>query len=531
MPRTATKSLAFPLAGVSRRGPYRQQTRPFSAPWALNVRTVGPSETRRRGGSRPGLAKLCPTDLGGSVTALIPVSYIDSGGTRRYDLVYVVDGTLGYIRAGVATTTTAELEGPDGVDIVTDDGSTTIDFAATVSTGALQGVVRGGRVYFADTTLQVFSPATGVVEPVLATTSVAVPTGQPLIALYRDRIFLAGSDQAWYASRVSDPGDWDYGADAANPTAAIAGQLSDAGVVGDVLTAMIPIHDQVLVMATASELWVLRGDPATGRLENVSDSVGIVDTNAWAMSPDGTLVFLSHDGVYVWSAGTRAAPTRFSAERVPDELREIDTSTTTVSMAYDPEGRGYHLFLTPADPGVGTHWWIDLDNRAFWPQRYDRFHQPLAAAHLAEAGLGNVVIASQDGYVRYFLDGQEDDDGEDLESHLLIGPVRIAANDVRDALLAEINGVVEDLGGPVTWRVVMGPSAAEAAEDALADLNLVLDGQDPTSAAASGTWTEGRNRVSRPRTRGAWAVIWLSSTTAWSYEVVAVVARQLGRHR
>lgn len=531
MPRTATKALTFPLAGVSRRGAYRQQTRPFSAPWAVNVRTVGPSELRRRGGSRPGLVKYCPTDLGDGVSALIPVTYIDSGGTRRHDLVYVADGgTLGYVRDGVATSTSAELQTADGEEILT-DGEETIDFSAVVSAGDLQGVVRNGKVYFADSVLRTYDPATGVVEDVVASAG-SVPTGQPVIALYRDRIFLAGEGQVWYASRVSDPTDWDYGAAMEDPAAAIPGQLSDAGRMGHVVTALVPVHDAALVMATANTLWVLRGDPRTGSLEPVSDELGIVARNAWAMSPDGTLVFLSNDGVYVWEAGTRAAPVRFSADRVPDELREVDVSTTTVSMAYDPVWRGYHLFLTPAE-GVGTHWWIDLENRAFWPSGFAEGHQPLAAACMSEDGLGDVVLGCQDGYVRRFLDGQADDDGEELASHVLIGPVRLSADDVRDALLAEIHGVMEDLSenGSVTWRVVMGRSAAEAAEAAKADLDLVLDGQDPVSVAASGSWGEGRGLVQRPRARGAWLVLWLSSTAAWSYEVVAIVARQLGRHR
>jgi len=532
--RTSTKGLAFPLAGVSRRGPHRQDNRaPFTAPWAVNVRTVGPSELRRRGGSRPGLAKFCPTRLGDDVSALIPVTYYDTAGVRRHDLVYVADGDLGYVRDGVAVTTTAELEGPDGVDIL-DDNDATIDFSAAVSAGALQGTVRSGWVYFADSVLRRYNPATGVVEAVVATAGI-VPAGQPLIALYRDRILLAGSSQAYFASRVSDPGDWDYGAAMEDPGAAVAGQLSDAGLMGGVLTAMIPVHDRALVLATRNTLWVIRGDPVGGRLENVSDELGIVAPGAWAESPDGLLCFLSNDGVYLWGAGSGEPPTRFSAERVPDELREIDTDAVTVSMCYDSRWRGFHLFLTPVDGvTVGTHWWIDVDNRAFWPQRFPVGHQPLDAAALADDGLGGVVLAGADGYLRYFLDGQADDDGLELGSHVLLGPVHLGADNVRDGLLAEIHGSMEGLSedNSVTWRAVTGRSAAEAVEAALADLDDVLDGLASSRASAAGAWLEeGRARVQRPRCRGAWVVVWLSSAGAWSYEAIDLVARQLGRHR
>lgn len=495
----------------------------------MNVRTVGPSESRRRGGSRPGLAKLCPTNLG-NVTSLIPVVYLDAAGDRQHDLVYVADGALGYVRAGVAYPTSSELETSAGVDIFNFDG-TTIDFSDTVTNGRLDAAVRNGKVYLADSLLRIYNPTTGVVETVVATAGI-VPTAETLVALYRDRIFLSGSSHVWFASRLGDPTDWDYGAAMEDPGAALAGQLADAGRIGDVITAMIPIHDKALVIATQNSLWVLRGDPATGRLESVSDDVGIIDRDAWAMGPSNSLVFLSNDGLYVWGAGSSSTPTRFSEERVPEELREVSTTTNTVSMVFDPVERGYHLFVTPSS-GSGTHWWVDLENRALWPQKLTTAHQPVDSALLTEAGLGNAVLASKDGYVRYFLDGQADDDGEELGSHILIGPVRISADDVSDALLAEITGVIEDVSnsGTVTWRVVTGRSAAEAAEAAVDDLNLVLAGDTPVSVKASGTWTEGRGRVSRPRARGAWVVIWLSSTESWSYEVVAVVARQLGRHR
>lgn len=529
--RTSTKTLAFPLAGVSRRGSYRQQQAPYTAPWAVNCRTIGPGESRRRGGSRPGLAKFCETRLGDQITALIPITYIDSGGTRRHDLVYVADGILGYVRDGTAVATTAELEGPDGVDIL-DDNGVTIDFSATVANAFLQGVVRGGRAYFADAALSIYNPATGTVEPVVASSG-TVPTNEPLIALYRDRIVLAGLTQAYHCSRVGDPTDWAYGDAPEDPAAAVSGQLSDAGLVGDVLTAMIPIHDHALVLATRHTLWVLRGDPRTGKLECLSDGLGIVSRNAWALSPDGLLAFLTNDGVYLWSAGSGQPPVRFSLERLPDELREVDTTANRVSMTYDTQGRGFHLFVTSSSTTPGYHWWIDVENRAFWPMRFVRKHQPLACALMTEQqGLGNAVLASKDGYLRYFLDGQTDDDGLPLESHVQIGPVHLGEAE-GDALLAEIHGALEELedSGSVTWRVVHGRSAAEAAEAALAGLELLLDGQEPTGVSASGEWAEGRNRVQRPRSRGPWVVVWLSSTSSWAYEAITIVARQLGRHR
>lgn len=533
MPRSSTKSLTFPLAGVSRRGTYRKRLRPYTAPWAINVRTFGPSESRRRGGSRPGLEKLCATDLGDGVQVLLPLAYIDSAGVRQRDLVYVAStGSVGYIRAGVATTVAvASVQDALGV-LVQDAAGLTIDFPGTLPAGTtMQATALNGKAFLADDVLRSFDPATGAVDVIVATAGI-VPAAQPVICTYRARLFLAGVDNNWYASRPGKTDDWDFGAAREDAGRAIRGQLSAAGLIGDKITAMIPIRDQALVVATESTLWVLSGDPSTGSLNMVSSEIGIVSSNAWALDPDGLLVFLSNDGIYQWRAGARGGLQRFSEERIPDELREVDPAAVTISMGYDPVEVGFHLFLTPAS-GVGLHWWIDVESRAFWPMRLAEAHQPTATVLLPEGGLGDVVLGGQDGFLRHFAAGADDDDSVALESHVLIGPVRIAADDVRDALLAEIHGVLDGVtaAGTVTWRVVMGGTAEEAATLARADVDLDLAGSPLVSVAAFGSWVEGHNRVARPRSRGPWVVVWLSSTAAWSYEVVSIVSRQLGRHR
>lgn len=525
--RSAAKTLAFPLAGVSRKAGYREQTRPFATPWAVNVRGRGALEKRERGGSRPGLTKLVETDLGNEVTALFPITYLDGAGDLRHDLAYVADGHLGTVQSdGALAVPEPLLQTAAGDNIQTADGED-ISFDGSVSAVSLGGAVRAGRVYLADSLLKNYDPNTGVVETVVATAG-AVPTAQPLVCVYRDRLVLAGADHVWYASRVADPTDWDFGAAMEDPGRAVAGQLALGGKVGETVTALVPLSDQALVLATENTLWVLRGDPATGRLDQVSAEIGIIANNAWAVSPDGLLVFLSNDGVYLWPGSGH--PARFSGERVPELLREVDTSTNTVSMAHDPEGRGFHLFVTP-DDGLGTHWWIDAENKAMWPVVLQEDHQPLAAAVYSPADIGNVVLACRDGFLRYVDATATTDDGQGIVSHVLIGPVRLAADDVRDGMLAELHGIV-DTAGTLTWRIVLGGSAQAAAEAAYAGVVAALAGGTPSGVAASGSWGDARNRVARPRARGAWLVVWLSSSSArWEFEAVPFVVRQLGRAR
>jgi hypothetical protein len=227
--------------------------------------------------------------------------------------------------------------------------------------------------------------------------------------------------------------------------------------------------------------------------------------------------------VYLWRAGSGEHPVRFSDERVPALLKNVAYSTNTISMVYDARYKAFQLFITPAT-GVGTHWWLDVENKAMWPFQLPANYQPLAVSRRDNPtdGLSYVVFGCKDGYLRRFKSTQTTDDGTAIASHVLIGPVRIAGDDMADAFLAELHGITGASSANVTWRVVMGDTAEAAVDAAVADIVLVL---------ATGTWVAGRNYVVRPRSRGAWMVVWLESAGAWAYEAVAIKAQQLGRLR
>jgi hypothetical protein len=351
----------------------------------------------------------------------------------------------------------------------------------------------------------------------------AAPSGYGLCCVYRDRVIVA-LDNLWYASRMGAHGDWDYGADASDGGRAVAGSVGPAGKISGDITALIPFRDKILLIATSNSLYMLSGDPADGNMSAVNEEVGVVAPYGWALE-DSLLAFLSNDGVYVGGIGE--APTRFSDARAPELLRNVDVEGNTITMSYDPVGRGFHLFITPDAPGVGEtdspgqHFWLDLENKAVWPVAFaDTGHQPVAACRLKNETLEDVVLLGRDGVWRRFDATVDDDDGEDLSSTVVLGPVVIAPNDTDDAILAEITGVLAHGSGAVTWGVSVGSSAEEAADNAVAGV-----------FADSGTWTELRNPVARPRVRGAWAAVSLTSTEKWAYESVVLARRQLGRLR
>jgi hypothetical protein len=525
------------MAGLSRRNSYRRQTQPYSTPGAYNVRGEGVLESRGRGGSRPGLSKVCATDLGTSITGLYSVMSIDADGAQFYSLVVIADGSFYQIQGGVAASSDANITTYDGTSILTEDGdiiifdSTVTSPSPVASTGAYSAYVRNGKLLLADSVLKEYDPTTGIVEDVTATGG-TVPTAQPLVAVYNDRVFLSGANNLWYCSRQTDIRDWDYSADMGDIGRPVAGQLSIAGMHGNTPTALIPVDNRFLVFACVNSIWVLHGDPVTGRLQQVTPNVGVIAPEAWARTPDDTMVFMSNDGIYLWRIGSSSEPARFSDERIPEALKNLDTSENIITMEYDPTGKGVHLFITPST-GTGTHYWIDLDHKALWPVLLSSDHQPTAIAKSDSDSLPETVIGCRDGYIRKFDKDAVDDDGTDFTSHLIIGPFRVAGDDMHDAILAEVHGMLAhmDDDSRLTWSVVMDDTAEGVADKAVLCVDDYIAGNQVEGVADSGEWGSGRNTVDRTRCRGAWCAIWMRSEDHWSYEAISITSRQLGRLR
>lgn len=346
-----------------------------------------------------------------------------------------------------------------------------------------------------------------------------VPQGCPLICTFSGRLFVAGQEtapHAWYACRQGDAQDWDYSQ--TDPQAACAGIATDdgteAGKIFDAITALAPFSSDYLVMGCRNSLWVMRGDPgAGGVLDLLSTTVGIVSGDAWAMMPDGSLVFLSVNGLYYLPPGAGGFPQPFSTEVMPRELLGLDPNQYDVLMSYDAEAEGIHLYVVPKSGGAGRHWWVDWKSKSFWPVSLQLDHHPTALFMRAN---GELILGCRDGYLRAYDLNAVTDDGEDIDSYVVYGPMRLSSNLMDEGLARELVGVLGDNSGDVTWSMHVGSTAGEA-----------LDGV----ARESGTWGPGRSMSAHPRARGMWGILKLSSTEPWQIEAAEMILRDGGKWR
>jgi hypothetical protein len=367
---------------------------------------------------------------------------------------------------------------------------------------------------------KVYDPSTDTISIHTATTG-QVPTGNPLVCRYLDRIVFAGAEIAphvWYMSRVGDPDDWDYAQ--TDSQRAVAGTSSEAGVPGEAITALIPHSDDYLIMGCRNSIWRLRGDPAYGgSLDALSHTVGIIGRNAWCLGPSGELVFLSLDGLYILPPGGASEPISMSREVLPSELLNLNPDDLTVSLEYDVHGRGVHVFLTPSTPNTQVHWWFDWPTKTFWPVTLTGDHEPtVTCAHMAIAiEDSGVILGGRDGKLRRPSELAEDDCGTSFTSYALMGPIPLGPDGFTGTVMT-MDAVLAKNSGDVTWST----KPADTFEASVT-----------ASASDTDTWSAGQNAIDYPDVRGQAFCLLVtgSASRRWAFEQTTIMVRASGRRR
>ena len=515
-----TIEIPFPANGVQRRASSRASAETPTCAWAVNVRTEDAVDRRLRGGSRSGLSKFVANDFGTTIADMISINMSSASGASTM-LAVLADSTLSVVENGTVTTPVAYLTDAAG-DILTTAGGDRINVSSSAapSSGFL---VDGQQHVFAVTSSAIvkFDLKTGKTDELTATAG-SIPTSMTFGAIYRDRLFVSGADNAIYASKQGDYADWNFGEHYENEQRAVAFQLSLANEVGEKPTAMIPHKDGTLICATARSLWLVSGDPTVGELARISEHVGIISSRAWCKA-DGAIVFLSKDGLYQVNAdGSELTP--ITPQVVPEELRDVNTSTTAVSIGYDHERVAFHIFLRTSS-GSNTHWIYERQQQAFWPVRMPNDHSPLVVCQHE----GDLLLAGGDGYIRKV--SGSDDDGTAIESHVLLGPIKLGELD-REGLVNALHGIIANSSGEVIWRVIVGESADTAADNGkLAIEAFQSSGDYARYIRSSGCWGADRSTTGRPRARGMWACVWLQSRAQWAFEGATMEVSQAGKWR
>ncbi|MCA9002867.1 MAG: hypothetical protein KDB61_13165, partial [Planctomycetes bacterium] len=254
----------------------------------------------------------------------------------------------------------------------------------------------------------------------------SVPAGSRLMQAWNGRIVHGdGTDPySWIMSAIGDHTDYDLSPTIPTAIQAVSSTLVEGNTQSnDVLTAIIPITDDLLIFGGRSTISRLTGDPlAGGVLDSITRGMGIAHGSAWTHMPDGSvIVFTNPAGVWrISGGGTRLED--LSKNRIEADLETIDQSKYRIKLTYSRALRGLCVIPVPLDLDMefDGRWWFMDEAGAWWPMRWaDRTVQPTSVSD----GRANrdPLFGCFDGAVRT-LSGDATDDGYEYPWFWIIGP-------------------------------------------------------------------------------------------------------------
>lgn len=333
-----------------------------------------------------------------------------------------------------------------------------------------------------------------------------------LMAVWGGRIVMSGlptDPHNIFMSAVGDPFDWNYSPDIQTIQQAIAGNITSGyGKNPDIVTALIPYTDDIMLIGGTHSIRKFLGNPAEGGINvSVTEITGIAFGSAWCQSPEGIIYFFgSRGGVYRMNP-ENGIPQRMTSTTIDERLADVDLSANTVTLTWDDRAIAVRVYISPNDGSAGTHYTWDVRNEAWWPFSYS---QPLYNPRSVHLLAGNspkerlILEYGQDGYIRKVDIDSESDDGSPIESYVYIGPFS-------GMMLVEIVAILREGSSNVTWSVC----TASSAERAL--------GAKPKH---SGRFRAGQNQSHWPRSFIEQGYIRLEGTGAWAIESLMAVVEQ-----
>lgn len=535
MPSQAlTLDLHFPKAGMDRAQAFGKQParQVDGGEWArtsrllVNVRGFDPATGRTRGAQRPGIRKYIEQ----RVPTVVDPEFI----IQHLNLIVTAGaGAMQASQFGRVVSTVVVCEGEvyrllPGATSYEAAINNTGNTPAMNETGLIRSAANSQKLWMVDGVNNVvYNPATNELD-LWTTTAGALPVDSDgnygtIIENWRGRICIAGVEgdpQTVFMSKVGDPTNWDYFPDEPSSIDAVAGNLTGSfGLIGDVVTALIPYNDDTLIVGCDHEIHILRGDPNDGGQNDlVTRAIGMAYGLPWCMGPMGEVYFFSNRcGVYVMAPGMMP---KCISDGIENELQQVNTGTHGVCMGWDDRFKGLYLFISPLDePGDGINFYYDQRNNAWFKDTFrNPKHNPLCCVTFDgnDPADRTLLIGSWDGYVRTIDPEAVDDDGYPIDSEVWIGP--LLTKDLDDVTLRSLQAVLGEQSGPVNCDIFAGETAEAALASAKANDEPIVF--DPS-----------RNLSTRIKIADHAIYIRLTASAPWSMESIRAITTLNGKKR
>lgn len=357
---------------------------------------------------------------------------------------------------------------------------------------------------------------------------------------YRGRAVLSGNPDypnQFYMSREGNPFDFNiYATDAQRAT---AGGVGDLGMLGDMPRALVPHHDDALMIGCANSVTVLRGNPTDGGyLDHVNAKIGVFGQSAWTFDADGNLYFWGTGGVYHSPKGFSAFE-NITSERYPDLIQDegADPSTHRVVFGYDPGQQGIQISVTKLADGSSSSYWLDLRTKALFPDDFQTLHGAYSMFYYDANDVDNkcLIVGCTDGYTRRFSATAKNDDGSAIDSYVDYGPIQLGSGPDGEGVVFSVDA---ELGGGASGGTELDSNSVPWrlwADDSADGVNEKLSANSAPNVG--GTFTApGRRRGQsvKRKVKGVYAGIKLRNNSlneSWAFEKMIVGVRPTGRKK
>jgi hypothetical protein len=342
-----------------------------------------------------------------------------------------------------------------------------------------------------------------------------------LIASWRGRLVLGrglASPHNWIMSAIGDPTNWDLFPPVVNPGQAVSGTISRAGLVPDVVNALIPYNDDLMLFGGDHSIYRLTGDPMSGgQMDLVTDVTGIAFGHAWDKDPQGILYFMSSRGaLYAWPPGGRII--ELSLGKFEQRLAQIDFSASYVQLVWNDMDRTLHIFTLPFGKNLSglspRYFRYERDSKAFWEDTYGKEVSSVAVIDGDQANDRRMLIGCTDNIVRKWDTDAKSDDGVAIDSYVTFGPFGSQDTELRLSMLQAV--LADNQNGA----------------------NVQLFASDTPDVLGDPIWAgklnSGRNPNMFARARGSYFWIRLRNASAderWAFENMTVRVSNAGRRR
>ena len=548
--------LEFPIKGWDSN--WAQRAQPDRSTFYITNMRAYDSKEKARGGQRPGLTKYSDQDFGGRIQCLSHTiaSATYSGATalalRTLYRLAICDGDL------YAYTTTSKTKSTE-----VDAGGTLADPPLSATAPFIPSARYFDYIFAVDGATAVAWDAVENKhydwEYLVNNTGSEATHGwggagtfpingsdlPRLLVQWRGRMVLSGvaSDpHNWFMSAKDDPLDFDYSVTPQTETMAAAGNNAEAGKIGQPIMTMIPYNDDILIFGCDHSIWQMTGDPqAGGRLDLISDTIGMSWGRPWCKTPDGEIYFFGNEGgLYTLRPGN--PPKKVSAIRMDDQLMSLDMSDVLIRLEWDQNELGVYIFVTSLSGEETFEWFYDARNDAFFRDQLYLTYKPTATHTLdGDAAADRVLLlGGQDGYIRYFDNTVANDDGNAIYSEVFLGPLMVE-KETLPFIIQELQSVLGRTSDNIKYRIYAGNCSETSSDIAghlrLADgagdliyydddnIQLVSDSHGSSIVVNEGTLTATRSYAKNCRVRGYSAYIKLYNDVAgetWQFENIRV---------